>query len=558
MHVQPPEQSDRHASGFSTRMSIAIALVLAAIVLIVGMNEEPYHIDELRQTRSYTMTVSEVIDRSFAQDQPPLDPVLNALAQRVIGQGDWQQRALSVFWALGGYACFVALAVRNRLARGLPVGLLAMALSPVLISVFAYARPYALPFFLMMVLLLATDLWLQTGRMLAGITLVSAALLLPLSRTIEPNIALGLFIVVILARKLRRHDDEDEGSPWLPLGAALVGISAIGFPVFLRLRSQLEAYTDQGLLPNKDQLLRLVTDVPEGLAAVVPLWPAALALIAVAVIAKPIRTRLISIWWFWVIALVPVLFTVLFVLTTDPGQPLYDRYFFTWIPPVALMLTVLVDEVTGSDAPASAALTAGVLVFASLFLVASGWRTALALSTVERGDWRALSESIEASTSSDTAVILESIVPFGDYRTPFAGKPRYLSSDRAAPHTPELIRNPSVIGDTSPIALAIIGPVAELDGWRRIAVDEYFSLYVADDLLLGPEDAARALEQFGRFYGPDRGATLLLAAASLRTIGQRPQEACELYGELTNIPSVGSEIRSYVDSGKAPMLAETC
>lgn len=552
-----PEQRPEFAPGFSTRLSIAIAFLLATVVMIIGMNEEPYHIDELRQTRSYTMDIEEVIDRSFAQDQPPLDPVLNSLAQRAIGQGDWQQRALSVLWAIAGYACFAALSIRHGLSRSIPVGILVMALSPLLISVFAYARPYALPFFLVMAFLLATSYWIEHGQVWAGFALTATALLLPLSRTIEPNLALLLAMIVLLVLKLWSPDGQRKGSLWLPLGAGTLGLVGVGLPVYTRLRSQLTAYTEEGLLPSAEQLMRLITDVPVGLARVTPAWPVVLALVVGAFVVRPVRVRLLSIWWFWIIALLPVCFTVLFVLTTDPAQPLFDRYFFTWIPPLALIVTVIVDETAKASRRSSILATAGFGLVA-VFLTASGLHTARALSTAERGDWEALSGAIEVSTADDTVIVLETIDSFGAYRTPFAGKPRYLSPDRTALHTPEVIRNPEVIGTDAPVALVIGGPAADVKGWRRIIVDDYFSLYVPHGEVRGPEEAARTLEEFGRHYEPRTGSTLLLTAASLFSVSDHREQACRLLDELRNLPQVGSEIERFVESGEAPTLARSC
>ena len=553
---EQPERGE-FGSGFSTGLSIAIAFLLAAVVLIIGMNEEPYHIDELRQTRSYTMDIEEVIDRSFAQDQPPLDPVLNSLAQRMIGQGDWQQRALPVVWAIAGYMCFAVLAIRRRLSRSIPVGVLVMALSPLLISVFAYARPYALPFFLIMAFLLATDYWIDIGHVGAGVALLSAALLLPLSRTIEPNLALLLAIIVLLVFRFRSPEDQRKGSLWLPVGAATLGLIGVGLPIYARLSSQLTAYTEQGLLPSTEQLLRLATDVPAGLARVTPAWPVVLTLVIAAFAIKPIRARLASIWWFWVIAFLPICFTALFVLTTEPTQPLFDRYFFTWIPPLALVITVIVDEAAKAWRRSPLSATAGFFLVPVL-LAASGWHTANALSTVERGDWESLSTTIEAATTDDTVIILETIRPFGAYRTPFAGKPRYLSSDRSALHTPEVIRNPDAIDTNEPVALVINGPAADIGGWRRIIVDDYFSLYVPHSNVRGPEEAAQALEEFGRRYEPRDGSTLLLAAASLFSVSDQREQACRLLDELEGLSQIGSEIDNFVESGGAPTLARIC
>lgn len=531
-------------------------ILLSGFVLALALEEEPYHIDELRQTRSYTYALGEVADRSFAQDQPPLDPITNALAQRILGQGDWQQRLLSALFAVGGYAFFAILGYRSGFRFGVGSGILILALSPLLISVFAYARPYALPFFLMMAFAWSTDHWLRRRRLWAGAITIVTALLLPLSRTIEPNIVLASAVLVLVALRFKRGKDWSVGSIWLPVSAAVIGLGVVGVPVLLRLRSQLTGYTTGGFLPTSQQLSRLVSDVPDGLTRTIPAWPAALAVALAAILVKQVRQRIAQTWWFWIVVIVPVAFISLFVAVTDPGQPLANRYFFTWVPLIAFMVTAVVDEVFRARRPSLVLLAGGVGSLALVLAFAAA--SIVAFSTSSRGDWEALSDTIESVTTEETVVVFESVRPLGQYRTPYAGKPRYLDPIRSVPSTLEVIRNPNVITPETPVAIAIAGPEVSVSGWHRIKVDEYFALYISQSHVRGPISAAAALATFGRQYDLARGSAFLLAAASLYGENGFVGEACSILNEMESQPTIQSAVNDLMQTETSSAWSNEC
>jgi hypothetical protein len=102
--------------------------------------------------------------------------------------------------------------------------------------VFVYARPYALPFFLIMTFLLSADFWLRDGRKAAVPFLFIAGVLLPLSRVTEPNIALAAVILVLVVLRFTGRTKRFLGSVWVPVGTGALGIAAVGLPVVARLR----------------------------------------------------------------------------------------------------------------------------------------------------------------------------------------------------------------------------------------------------------------------------------------------------------------------------------
>ncbi|MGB7860948.1 MAG: hypothetical protein WBM90_10665 [Acidimicrobiia bacterium] len=539
-----------------TRLVLLLPLLIAAAALFLAVEEEPYHIDELRQTRSYSMPITEVIERSFAQDQPPLDAVLNAVLQRAIGIGDWQQRALSVVFALTGLYMFGLLLYGAGFGWGTFFGMLVLATSPLLVSVFAYARPYALPFCLTAGFVLVTNQWLsKRNRWLIPI-MFAVAVLLPLSRTIEPNLVLGATVAVMLFFRFTGRHQRFEGSIWAPVAASALGILAVGMPVMLHLRAQLTGYTESGLIPSSGQVRRLVTDLPDLLAQSLPLWPAVVVLLGVALILPGSRGLLIHNWWVWVLAILPVGFISLFLLTTSPEQPLFERYLFTWIP----LLGVLVGSLFSKREPQLIWLLG--VVAGGTILISSLVTLGYDVGTRERGDWSLLSEAITDQVPSDWIVVHEHLGPIDAYRTPFAGRPRYLPNDWVTPRISDLVENADVIAGDQHFAIVIAtdetgqrspqGPF-EVSGWDRVEVDGFFSLYLPETDLRGPIAMARSFLLFADSMSDSpSGYMLELSAASLLAENGEFVEACDVWltrlAEVEPVASFAKETEMWTDS----------
>ena len=532
------------------------ALAIASVVMFLALGEEPYHIDELRQTRSYVLPLDQVVDASFAQDQPPLDPVLNSIVQKALGIGDRLQRALSALFALGGFAIFGFISRRAGFKRGAPFGVLVLALSPLLLSVFAYARPYALPFFLTMAFLLSADYWLTERAKLAVPLLFLLALLLPLSRTIEPNIVLGAVALVLVVLRLVRGADRFSGSVWVPVGASLLGIGAVGLPVLLRLRGQLTGYTRSGLLPSQEQVSRLVTDLPEALASSVPVWPAAVIVVITALASKQTRTTLARTWWAWVLLILPAMFSLGFLLTTNPSQPLFLRYMFTWIPLLALAVTAVMSEVALQRPRRYVALAGAVATV--VLIVGAAIQVVSDYGSTQRGDWEALSTVIETATADDSLVVLENLRPLGLHRTRFEGQPRYLSPDRKTVFVLLVVRQPELIGEDEPIVIAISGPPLTVPGWERIPVDQIFWVYVPDTPVRRPIEVADTFLTFSEMVGSDSGATLALAGASLYLANGQESKGCTIINELRDDESLIERVDIALAGGAVVDWSTTC
>ena len=107
--------------------------------------------------------------------------------------------------------------------------MLALALSPVIVAVTAYARPYALPLFLSLLFLVMVDIWLTSRSRWAAVGLALTALLLPLSRSIEPLLVLAATMAVLVLVMVLRRAERWLGIPLVPIGVSVSHCSGLGY-----------------------------------------------------------------------------------------------------------------------------------------------------------------------------------------------------------------------------------------------------------------------------------------------------------------------------------------
>lgn len=494
-------------------LPVSLMIALGAFVLLIAAAEEPYHIDELRQVRSYDRDLAGVVKASIEQEQPPLDALLNAAAQKVLGVGDVRQRFLSVLFGIGSLIVIAVLAIRSGFTTlGAVSAVGVMSLTPVLIGVTAYARPYALPMFLMLCFLVLANRWMRRGEPWVLLSLVVIAVLLPWSRTVEPLIFLVITGVVMVSMIWTGHDRRR--AFWVLSVAAIGVISSV--PALVLLSDQLADRTASES-SSWQRLSRLGSEVPATIGTAFPYWPL-IAAVAVLGIAQPAARRLLArLWWWWILAGTAGGFVLAFVLVAPVSQSFFGRYLFTWVPPVAVLAGAIVSSVTvDTDERLSArswlaTLAAALIVFWGATVT---WHD---LSTRSTADWKAASEVLVDDLPQDIAVVYDQLRPLGAYRTPFAGYPRYTKGHPRVPLSLQLIRNPSALSPGSNTAVVLLsgGSSVDLPGWTAIGVDAFFTVYLPTTPRPGLLGAAEAAQEFAEALRPDLGAALMLTAASL-------------------------------------------
>lgn len=535
-HTRPRKE------GVITAAMIIVVMLVGAIFLVVEASTEPYHIDELRQVGYYERPIAAVVDSSFGMEQPPLDMVTNALVQRLVGTGDLRQRAVSVGLGIGSIGLIAILALFAGMGRwGAVAGAATLALSPVTISVTAYARPYALPTFLVLAFVVLAVKWLRTGgaKWAIGIALLAVALLL--SRPTEPYIFLvmapaALLLWQIVGRAYR----------WQRvLYVLIVGAGTlilVGKPVMGRLCEQLDQCSgfDSQVLT---QVARLWTDAPQALGGA--LWRPLLLGVAIAVFVIVPRARdlLVSRWWFWALAATALGATAAFFVLSDPALGFPAKYAYLYYVVVALIIGALVDAATQSDWGSRIELTSGlasglVAIVVLVALSSSAWAT---VTTESRIDYGALA-AMALTEAPDRVIITDSPRPLGKWRPWMYGRGRYYPRDAAFVRVDDIMKDPSVLDTSMSPAMLLIGvPTFDVDPPFETVETPKGTLIFDRDAQPGGASAADLLSAVGQSIGGDRGSTPVLAGAFIRLYSGDRDGGCVEVMRVASDPAVPSE-----------------
>ena len=504
----------------------------AAVTLYLEARTEPYHIDELRQVRPYGQSIRTIVDAAFAQEQPPLDPLVGGFVQRLLGIGDIIQRLHSIGAALGVLVLLAVLLWRAGLRVGVPVVVGTLAIAPAFISFSAYARPYALPLFLMLGFAVGTELWLEDRNYLGAAVLSICALLLPLSRVFEPP----AFLVLASAAAwwFARSRPEWGRRVWWVIGSAAVALLFVEIPVYAKLSARLNAYRGDEPASFADQWDRVRNDSLPRLADVFEHGWIALALVAIVFVRRETRQVMARLWWFWPLTGTALAFAIVFHIRTQPSQPFFGRYGYYWWPPFAVCLAVLVNVLADRWNSRSVlhwlvALTA-TAYFGSLTIAIRNDFT-----TTSQGDYRTLGEAIESRLALTTSIVFDTTsAPLGSYRPGYAGYGRYTSYDRIVLKAETLIRQPGLATPIGDYAIANYGAPLDVDGWTAIAATDTMTLYLPRSPRSGLDQLAVDMIAFGRAIDPRRGAVLRLGGVSMLHETGNLQQACRELADLVD------------------------
>jgi len=497
------------------------------MVLLVAAAEEPYHFDELKQVSIYALPMADVLEASSLLEQPPLDVMLNSLAQKtLLGVGDVRQRFLSVVFGIGSLILIALLSVRAKFtSAGTVMAMGVMALTPLAIGLTAYARPYALPLFLSLGFLWLSDVWIRDGRGWSFALLVVVALLLPWTRLVEPAILLVSMAVVALVFLVRRENPTRS--------VALLSVSAVGIAgsivVTLMLSEELSDRTAFGT-DFLDRIGRIFTDVPPTIPMVFPYWSILVGLVLVGLFYRPTRTLLKPLWWWWVLVATSLGFVAAFFVATPASQPFAARYMFTLIPTIAVLTGAVVSGVLASNAHWVLRYTSvGLALVAVLWGAAGTWHE---LTTHSRADWKAASRVLMEDLPEGTMIIYDEVRGIRQSKRAYMGNLRY-TDDRLIPLTLQIIEDPSLVDPGSNTAIVLYTrDEVEAPGWITLRVDDFVTVYVPTSPRVGLEGAAGAAEELADALGPQLGAALNLTAASLWERAGEEARTAELVSEV--------------------------
>ncbi len=527
-----------------TLVDVVVVLGGASLVLLTAL-QQPYNQNEWVQIAPYDRDLGSAL---AGTRQPPLDPLLGALVQRLVGEGQLQQRLVPV--ACGVLTLvLVAVLVRHwRLGWGGTLGLAFLATAPLFLRYSAYARPYALPLLLMIACAAAGTRWLDTGRKRWLLLAIVLAALLPLSRVPEPSVFLTLASAVLLVAGARRRLPRRRA--WSLAVGLLVGLATSGTLMLLRLLSQASTHGGETLVDPGGVVDRLGPALGVVHRAVLPLyaawfpwWPLTLAVVAVALLVGSTRRRLLGSWWWVPLVAGTLVFLAAFLLVVPEGMREYRiRFAYFLAPALAVLVAVVARAALASRGLRRVAGLALVLALVVSQQPTTWW----VLTRDEAVDFERAGQVIEADVPDDALVVLDGPGRVGRWRQAYIGVGRgYLPAGAEVVTATQLTRTRlSEHADTGPVYLLVMDAACtsnvacsdepadvwdgRLSGFREISRLQHLVLYAPTDDATGLTGLLEAMTALVDGYGPARAVPNAIVAARILERRHRVDEAAEV------------------------------
>ena len=390
------------------------AIVLGAVLIVVTAMRQPFSYDELTQINVYGSNSISVI--TGATRQPPIDPLLGALFQHIFGEGHLRQRLVPVLSGIGSLTMLAVLLRHLGLRFAGAFIVLLAATSPLVLRYSAYTRPYALPFFLMLLATYAAQRWLDDRHRGWLITAGVAAFVLPLVRVPEPTIFLLSTAAVLAWFSYRGTLAWSRTKPLIVID--LAALLTMGLMQFFSLSSSAGGFFDPSPSGVVDRfptgLHELATSFVGVLGSAFPWWPLTLLAVIAALAIRPARERLFgwALWWPWLAA--PLAFALAYHFVNPFsffGLPYRARAASFFVPTFLVLLAALAaaierNEVTGRVKTAVAALLAAVFI---------GQLPAAADVVVNDAapDFEVISDVLKTHVPADAIVLYDRPTPVG-------------------------------------------------------------------------------------------------------------------------------------------------
>ena len=522
------------------RLLLALAVLVGAALSVRAAVNQPYNQNEWVQIAPYDSWDPAVV--TSGTRQPPLDPILGALVQHAFGVGQLQQRVVPVLAGVGSLVVMALLLRRLGLRLHGVVALWFMATAPLFLRYNAYARPYALPLFLMLVCAYAGSRWLDDGGRRWLALAVGSALLLPLARVPEPVAFLASAALVLLLAGWRRWLTRSRA--WWLGGGFLAALVSVGALSTLKLSNQTASSTDESIVDLS--VSRAVDRLPTGLRELrdfvaplyadwFPLWPVVLLVLLLAVVLPSSRRKLATTWWWLPLVLAPLAFLAAYH-SVNP-YPLELRHYrirfaYFWIPSLVVLVAVTSEAVSRH---ARKATTWAGPALVGLLLVTQLPTTWQVVTQNDAVDVRRVATIAEARLPADAVVLYDGPSPDQHWRQPFFGSARWFDGPHARVVTPLKIAAGSATVDAAagPVYLVVLDApcvdsvacdspdheIGDVEGWEVARRYDLYTLYAPADGQAGRDGAIEALEALTGAYGPGYAKVNEQAAERLRGAG---------------------------------------
>jgi 4-amino-4-deoxy-L-arabinose transferase-like glycosyltransferase len=524
------------------------AVLLGAVLIVITAINQPYNQNEWQQIQFYgSSNLHKIISGTR---QPPLDPLLGALVQHLLGVGQLRQRLEPALAGVGSLALMSLLLRRMRLGL---IGVLAafvLATAPIFVRYSAYIRPYALPLFLMLGVCYVSSRWLEDGRRVWIVLAAVGALLLPLTRVPEPTVFLvtSALVLVVLGRR-----------GVLPRVRAtrlavtlIVALVTVGLVSALTLASKTHGVLDlnpvHALRRTPTGAREIVTYVVPLLAHWFPWWPVTVAFLVLA-IALPVARRELLGLWFWVpIVLAPIAFLIAYH-TVNP-YPLdirhYRARFAYFFAPGFVFLVAAVGRGLaqwGSRRRIGAKVGAIAL---GVLLVSQLPTTYDVLTKADGPDFGEAGSVLRSDVPHDGVVLYDSPALNGRWRQPFFGRSRYLVDDPKIASVVGLGKGSTKFRGGGPVYILLLDSACatsvvcdlpalpwsgKVDGYRVLRRFSRFTLYAPEDGQHGSQGAVRALSALASAYGDSANQINVFAQARVLADHGRATQAARLLAE---------------------------
>ncbi len=547
------------------------AVLLGAVLIVLTAIRQPFSYDELTQINVYGSDSISVI--TGATRQPPIDPLLGALFQHIFGEGQLRQRLVPVLSGIGSLTVLAVLLKHLGLRFAGAFIVLLTATSPLVLRYSAYTRPYALPFFLMLLATYAAQRWLDDRHRGWLITAGVAAFALPLVRVPEPTVFLLSTAAILAWFSYRGRLPWDLSRPLIVLD--LAALLSMGLMQFFSLSDSAGGFFDPSPSGVIERFPRGVHELATSFVGVLgssfPWWPLTLLAVIAALAIPAARRRLFGWAFWWPLLAAPVAFAIAYHFVNPfPffALPYRARAASFFAPAFILALAALAatverHEITGRVKIAVAALLAAVFI---------GQLPATADVVINDAapDFGAISKVLTTQVPDDAIVLYDRPTPVGQSRQPFQGTPRYLGD---TPFTATVFDIPTHVDElptSGPVYLLFNGQCAHAGrcvpgdrtavdvsapGWKVVYQHERFTLYAPTDGQDGTAGVVTAMTDFADALGVRLGYVETYAAAAVLDHEGKSGEAQTLIDAMfaEASPALGDDIREH-DSKLDPSI----
>lgn len=542
------------------------AVLVGCALNIAAAIRQPYSYDEIQQITPYGS--NSIVEILSATRQPPLDPLLGALVQHVLGVGQLRQHLVPLLAGIGTLTLMSLLLRRLRLGPAGAFAVLVLATAPLMVRYSTYTRPYALPLFLMVLFAYAAQKYLDEGRRGWLVVAAVTAVALPLTRVAEPVVFLLTTAAILAFLSCRGRLSWAQSGPLIAAsGGTLV---LVGLPMYLLLAARAGSFYDpspSGVLDRFGTGVReIATAVPPLLATSFPWWPATLLVIVTALALPASRRQLLQWWTWWPFLAAPVVFLLAYHILNPfsfYALPYRARSLYFFLPAYVLVIAALSAVVTNGKAAVPQRLRIGLSVLLGGVLVGQLPATADVVLKNAAPDFGQISEVLTEDLPDDAIVLYDRPTPAGQSRQPFLGTPRYMGTTPYVQTVSDLVDDSDYIPENGPVYVLVNGQCAspgrceptrtpwdeDVPGWQIAYQVERFTLYEPTEGQAGPAGVIAALRAVGDALGPELGYVETFTAATLLEEQGRSAEGKalidQMYSEAT--PEVAQRIRDMAE-----------